>query len=102
MDEKKSTTAQFLKNRDEWIRTVVNDPTLSHTTARVAVHIAMRLRSDQRFCWPSIDTIAAETGISRRAVSTALDKLCDKDWRLVLRQSRRNVGNTYSLNFPWL
>lgn len=102
MDEKKSKTAHFLKNRDDWIRAVINDPGVSHTTARVAVHIAMRLRGDQRFCWPSIDTIAKDTGVSRRAVSMALDVLCDEDRRFVFRESRPNVGNMYSLNFPWL
>lgn len=107
---KKNANAIFLKNRDAWIRAVVNNPDMEHTTARVAVHIAMRMRSDQQFSWPSIDTISNETGVSRRSVSTALDVLCgepDKDTgefgtRYLLRQSRPNVGNIYSLSFPWL
>lgn len=101
MSENHTNAAHFLKNRDAWIRAVINDPNLDHTVARVAVHIAMRLRSSQQFCWPSIDTISKETGVSRRAVSIALDKLCEGDHKLVLRTSRRNVGNIYSLIFPW-
>lgn len=101
MTEKNTKTAEFLKNRDAWIRAVVNDPSMEHTTARVAVHLAMRMRAAQQFCWPTIDTIAKETGVSRRAVSNALDKLCADDHKLILRTSRPNVGNIYALNFPW-
>lgn len=102
MSEKNTETTKFLKNRDAWIRMVVNDPDLDHTAARVAVHIAMRLRATQQFCWPTINTISRETGVSRRAVSSALDKLCADDYKLILRTSRPNVGNIYALNFPWL
>lgn len=102
MTEKNTETTKFLKNRDQWIRLVINDPNLEHTTARVAVHIAMRMRAKQQHCWPSIDTIAKETGVSRRAVSNALDTLCTGDMKLILRTSRPNQGNLYVLNFPWL
>jgi DNA-binding transcriptional ArsR family regulator len=107
---KKNANAVFLKNRDTWIRAVVNNPTMAHTTARVGLHIAMRMRSDQQYCWPSIETISNDTGVSMRSVSTALDVLCgspDKDTGEVglvylNRQSRPNVGNIYSLTFPWM
>ena len=102
MSEKNVNAAQFLKNRDAWIRAVINDPEFGHTTARVAVHLAMRMRATQQYCWPSIDTISEETGVSRRAVSSALDKLCAEDHRMILRTSRPNVGNIYALNFPWV
>lgn len=102
MSEKNTETANFLKNRDKWIRELINDPTTEHTTARVGVHLAMRLRASQQFCWPTIDTISRETGVSRRAVSNALDKLCAGDHKRVIRTSRPNVGNMYSLFFPWL
>ena len=111
MDEKNSPR-QFLQDRDKWIRLVNNDRTLEHTAARVGVHLAMRMRGDQQFCWPSIKTISTETGVSMRAVSSGLDALCgrSKDWKegeepdreiYVFRTSRRNVGNVYSLFFKW-
>lgn len=86
---------------------VVNDASLEHTAARVAIHIAMRMRADQMFCWPSIDHIAKETGVSRRAVSNALDILTGGTdekprMRYLHRKSRPNVGNIYSLSFPWV
>lgn len=108
MDQKKSS-AQFLKNRDEWIRWVVNNPELDHSVSRVGVSLAMRMRGDQQYCWPSIDTIHKDTGVSRRAISNALDVLAggvdDKTGEdrqvYIFRQSRPNVGNIYALNFPW-
>lgn len=102
MSEKNTEAAYFLKNRDAWIRMVVNDPDLEHTVVRVGLHIAMRMRAGQQYCWPTIDTIAKDTGVSRRAVSNALDKLCEGDHKMVLRTSRPNRGNMYALNFPWV
>lgn len=108
---KKNATTAFLKNRDQWIRWVNNNPTLEHTVSRVGINLAMRMRGDQQFCWPTIDTIHEDTGVSRRAVSNALDKLCGEVDRVtgevqgvvfIIRQSRPNVGNIYSLNFPWM
>lgn len=107
MSEKKSS-AGFLRNRDQWVRMLVNDPTFSHVAVRVGIHLAMRMRSDQQFCWPSIKTISDETGVSERGVSMALDMLAggvDKDGvvhrRMIFRQSRPNVGNLYALVYPW-
>ena len=107
---KKNAASAFLKNRDKWIRWVNNNPEVDHTVARVGVNLAMRMRSDQQFCWPTLKTISKDTGVSLRAVSSALDVLCGVDDRetgevgtvYLIRTSRPNVGNIYAMFFPWL
>jgi len=104
------TAAAFLKNRDSWLREVVEDKTLAHSTVRVAVHIAMRMNgAKQSGAWPSIATIAASSNVSVRGVLNALDELEGKDrktgeWtgtRYLTVDRKRNVGNRYWLNFFW-
>lgn len=104
------TVAAFLKNRDSWLRAVVEDRALSHATVRVAVHIAMRMNgARQSGAWPSTATIAESAGVSVRAVLYALDELCGLDrktgdWtgrRYLTIERKRNVGNRYWLNFWW-
>lgn len=104
------TVAAFLKNRDSWLRAVVEDRALSHSTVRVAVHIAMRMNgARQSGAWPSTATIAQSAGVSVRAVLYGLDELCGLDrktgnWtgqRYLTIERKRNVGNRYWLNFWW-
>lgn len=104
------TVAAFLKNRDSWLRAVVEDRALSHSTVRVAVHIAMRMNgARQSGAWPSTATIAESAGVSVRAVLYGLDELCGLDrktgnWtghRYLTIERKRNVGNRYWLNFWW-
>ena len=104
------TASAFLKKRDSWLRAVVEDRNLSHATARVAVHIAMRMNGTrQSGAWPSTATIAKSAGVSVRSVLNAIDELCGLDrktgdWsgtRYLTADRKRNVGNRYWLNFFW-
>lgn len=104
-------SAAFLKNRDSWIRAVVDDGNLSHATVRVALHVAMRMdgRKQSDGAWPSISTIAKSTSVSVRSVVYALDELSGLnrktgEWtgtRYITAERKRNAGNTYWLNFWW-
>lgn len=105
-----SPAAAFLKKRDSWLRAVVEDENLSHSTVRVAVHIAMRMNgAKQSGAWPSVSTIAKSSTVSVRAVLYALDELCGLDrktgdWtgvRYLTIERKRNTGNRYFLNFFW-
>jgi hypothetical protein len=91
--------AEFLRNRDKWIRELVEDDRLSHAAVRVGVHIAMRINADDRAAWPSTKTIAKATGVSLRSVLSALTALEDTGYLLAAR--KRNVGNRYWLRFWW-
>lgn len=104
------TAAAFLKKRDSWLRAVVEDRSLSHSTVRVAVHIAMRMNGNkQSGAWPSVATIAQSSGVSVRSVLNAIDELggLDRktgDWtgtRYLTAERKRNSGNRYWLNFFW-
>jgi len=104
------TATTFLKNRDSWLRAVVEDRDLSHPAVRVAVHIAMRMNGNkQSGAWPSIETIAASSGVSVRSVLYAVDELSGLnrktgEWtgkRYLTVERKRNTGNRYWLNFFW-
>jgi hypothetical protein len=104
------TVSAFLKKRDSWLRAVVEDENLSHSTVRVAVHIAMRMNgARQSGAWPSTATIAKSAAVSVRAVLYALDELGGLDrktghWtgrRYLTIERKRNTGNRYFLNFFW-
>jgi hypothetical protein len=104
------TAAAFLKKRDSWLRAVVEDHDLSHSTVRVAVHIAMRMNGNrQSGAWPAVDTIAKSSGVGVRSVLRAIDELCGLnrktgEWtgtRYLTAERKRNVGNRYWLNFFW-
>jgi hypothetical protein len=104
------TASAFLKKRDSWLRAVVEDRDLSHSTVRVAVHIAMRMNaSRQSGAWPSVATIAASSHVSVRSVLNAIDELCGLnrktgEWtgtRYLSAERKRNVGNRYWLKFFW-
>lgn len=90
---------EYLKNRDEWIRSLIDDLDQSHTTVRVGVHIAMRINAEDKDAWPSTKTIAKMTGVSVRSVIAALDAL-ERGGYLLIRR-KRNVGNRYWLRFKW-
>ena len=98
-ESKPSATAAFLRNRDMWIRAVVESPDLGHAAVRVGVHIAMRMSGEGDRAWPAIKTIAKSTGVSVRGVIDALARLEDEKFLVCLR--RRNVGNHYWLRFIW-
>lgn len=90
---------EYLKNRDLWIRLLVDDLDMSHTTVRVGLHIAMRINGSDREAWPATKTIAKMTGVSVRSVITALQALETGGYLLCSR--KRNVGNRYWLRFKW-
>jgi AraC-like DNA-binding protein len=105
-----SAATSFLRKRDSWIRSVIDDDRLSHTAARIGVHIAMRMNgSKQSGAWPSISTMANQCGMSRRTVSDAVNELCGydrkaKEWtdrRYLTAERKRNRGNRYWLNWWW-
>lgn len=95
----KSEITEYLQNRDEWIRLLIDDLDLSHATVRVGVHIAMRINAEDKDAWPATKTMAKMTGVSVRSVISALDALERGGYLLVKR--KRNVGNRYWLRFKW-
>lgn len=93
------TGPHYLRNRDEWIRLVVDNHDLTHVQVRVALHLAMRMNIRTRDCWPSIETVAKSINASQRSVISALDVLRDEG--LMGMERKRNKGNRYWLMFKW-
>lgn len=56
--------------------------------------------SDEGICWPSVDTIARQTGGGRSTVITAIGQLEKDGWltRTERRKGQRNETNIYTLN----
>jgi hypothetical protein len=98
-DEQKPSAAHFLRNRDAWIRSVLECNELTHVQARVGVHLAMRMSVRTQFCWPSIETIATSIGASQRSVISSIDTL--DELRFIGVERKRNLGNKYWLRFKW-
>ena len=99
MNEKSLPSAgEFLRLRDTWIRMLVNDLDISHATARVGVHLAMRMTNTNKSAWPSTKTIARETGVHVRTVIRAITELHNADYIRAVR--KRNVGNEYFFRLP--
>lgn len=113
LEKNRSVAAQFLKNRDAWIRALVEDDSLAHPTVRVGIHLAMRTdgREASKGAWPAVSTIAKATHVSVRAVINALAELegytdrerpgvkCGRSY--VIAKRKRNTGNRYWINFFW-
>lgn len=104
------TATAFLKKRDSWLRAVVEDADLSHSTVRVAVHIAMRMNGNkQSGAWPAVATIASSAHVGVSSVLRAIDELSGLnrktgEWtgtRYLTAERKRNSGNRYWLNFFW-
>ena len=49
--------------------------------------------NDRGECWPSVATLMADTGLSRRGVQTAIRALAD-DGRIAIRPGRKRTGRT--------
>lgn len=92
-------TADFLRNREKWIRALVEDARLSHATVRVGVHIALRINAEDREAWPATKTMAKSTGVHVRSVIRAIDAMEETGYLLMAR--KRNAGNRYWLRFFW-
>lgn len=90
----------YLGNRDKWLKRVNNDPSISHATSRVAVHLALRMNIESFDTWPSIDTISNSTGVSRKAVILAIASLCSL--HLIEVKKTSNKVNRYRLLFDGL
>lgn len=69
---------------------------LSHRAR--AVYMYLKDHADRSgSCWPGINTIAAELGLSRTTVKRALAELCREELITKLPRHRRNGGCTSNL-----
>jgi hypothetical protein len=75
-------------------------PDAATTKARlVAVAVADTVNDDTGYGWPSIDTLARRTGMSRRTVFRALDEL--EEMGVLTRVDRYEGGRQTSSAYMW-
>ena len=69
---------------------------LSHRARSVYMYLKDRADRDGK-CWPAIQTIAKELGLSRSTVKRALDELCKAELLTKETRWRENGGRTSNL-----
>jgi hypothetical protein len=76
----------------------VRGPTLRHVALTLSLHMNERGGS----CFPSVDTLAIETGLDERTVRRAIALLEDKGWLSVTRSrgGNKNNANRYRAAYP--
>ena len=79
------------------------DPNLTAADLRVATQLVWRFNAYIRECFPSIELLATDTGLSTRSVNRAVAKLTDSDgesfWFRLRRGGGRRKSNHYDPRF---
>jgi biotin operon repressor len=81
------------KERDDWMRDVLDTGDLSHLTARVATRIALHLHVESGRCNPGYEHLASSLGISKRSVIRHVAGLESAGWIKVERAGWRHPNN---------
>lgn len=78
-----------------WFKAILTDDRLSTATPRVAYALQDRA-NDQRVTWPTLGTIAAEAGVSKRTAQDAIKQLveCGYIWKKGIKEGDR-LSNGY-------
>jgi len=80
-------------------RSAVCDSNLPATCRHVLLTVSLHMNERGGSCFPSIDRIAAETGLNRATVIRQVQHARDNGWLLV-GQSRGRASNTYTAAIP--
>jgi len=80
-------------------RSAVCDSNLPATCRHVLLTVSLHMNERGGSCFPSVDRIAAETGLNRATVIRQLQRARDNGWLLV-GQSRGRASNTYTAAIP--
>lgn len=83
----------------DW-RTAVVGSTLSSTCRHVALTLSLHMDEQGGSCFPSVETLATETGLSRRAVQANVSKLVASGWLALRRGGGRGRSNRYEATNP--
>lgn len=90
------TAADYLKRRDAWMREVLMNSVLTRNAKLTGVHVALRLSHKKPSCYPAMQTMAKDLGISTRQIARGLRELEDEGFVNVRR--RAGTSSLYSLN----
>lgn len=87
------------KDKWEWKRMIL-DSDLSPPQRLVLLTLEARMDVDGTKCWPSIETIQGDTGLSRSTVFDALRVLRERRWVTVHSGGGAGRSNHYSASVP--
>lgn len=83
----------------KWRAAIVSSD-LPATCRHVALTLSLHMNEEGDSCFPSVDTTAAETGLSRRAVQLNITRLVDGQWLKLHRGGGRGRSNRYVAVLP--
>lgn len=75
------------------------DPELSRGEVAVYAQIVDRYNAQRGAAWPSMDRLAFDTGLSRRAIPKIIEKLCRGDYLQITKHGNRATSNRYLPTF---
>lgn len=88
--------------RLDW-QLAIRESGLRPSARHVALTLALRM-DEKGVCWPSLDTLAAETGLSEKTVRLRRDDLVEAGWLVVERhrgrRGRSENVSVYRATFP--
>lgn len=85
------------RNRLRWLDALSVDPSISMADFRVAFRVSTYINRDLGYAWPSVATLAAEVGLSERAVQYSLRKLTSTGALETVSGGGRGKTNRYRL-----
>ncbi|MFB3084252.1 MAG: helix-turn-helix domain-containing protein [Gammaproteobacteria bacterium] len=78
----------------DWQRAILSPKGPEHSTTRlVLMALSIHMRPDGSKCFPSVRTIALETGLSERSVCTHLQRAEQQGW---IRKRKRGTGRGWA------
>ena len=87
------------KKRDDWLRAVLADNTLSQGARNAAVRLGLYLNVDRERCDPSYHQLGKALGCTRRSAIRAVRELIDRDWVAIASHSAGRRNN-FRLKWP--
>lgn len=92
--DKSSRAVATFADRDEWLRAVTTDKTLSLAVRVVATRMMLYLNLKTGQCNPAYSTLSVETGVHRATVIRAINSLVAAGW-LTPTDSDGSVSNNF-------
>lgn len=85
IEKKQSDAGAWLSRRDKWMRELLASDVVSRNGKLAGLHIALRLSAKKPSCYPAMQTMGKELGVSARQIARALKELEDEGFIRVRR-----------------
>jgi hypothetical protein len=85
--------------RLKWLAAIAADKKTSLAAKACAIAMADHASADDGSCYPSLDRLSADTGLSRNGVKNGIPVLKRRGWITVTSPTRREHANVYHLKW---